>query len=403
MSTVLSAAVLGSYLYFRPKGPSVVEVNTTPLLRPLLESRSRGVTDLAAYVDDRGDPIVRREPITEEIARVFYPMLTRDPARYVFDEQVYVRNRPKFSITREFKEHQLRRWQIEINDLGFRGASDVRSDRPDLRILIAGDSHVEGVVPMHENAAPVLEDLLRDRDPGLDVEALNAALGGYSFYNYLGVIEKHRALRPDVFVVVVYGGNDFGNVLTMTRYFHHMPHQSGKHAVERAVRELPFRTRQGVVPQWLRQVVHYSLLPEDRRLSLHVGVACLLAAARICESAGIELVCVYLPAAMDVQPWIEPVDVAEMVRGFGIEGRDFAVPDELARKFLSEIGTRGVRTIDLRADFASAEDLLYWRTDHHLNTRGHRRLAEALVPVIEELKLMGEEPAISSRGELPAR
>jgi lysophospholipase L1-like esterase len=385
VSSVFSAGILVLFLNLRPEGPSVVEVDTTPQLRPLLESRSRGVTDLSAFVDDHGDPIVVREPIPEGIARLFHPMLKRDPGRYMYDAQVYVRSRPNFFVIRKFDEHPLGRWEITTNDVGFRGARDLRSDRPDLRILIAGDSHVFGVVPMNENVAPVLETRLTDRSPGLDVEVLNAALGGYSFYNYLGLIEKYHPLRPDVFVVVVYGGNDFGGVLSLTRYFHRMPHQPGKQPVEQAIRDLPFRTRQGVVPQWLRQIARFAHHPEDRRLSLHVGVACLLEAARICESAGIELLCVYLPAAMDVQPWIETNDAGEIGRELGIEDEDLAITGELGGAFLDEINVRGIRTIDLRGDFAAFEEPLFWRTDHHLNTNGHRRLAETLVPVVEEL------------------
>jgi lysophospholipase L1-like esterase len=44
-----------------------------------------------------------------------------------------------------------------------------------------------------------------------------------------------------------------------------------------------------------------------------------------------------------------------------------------------------VRTLDLRPAVRAAEERLYWVKDLHLNVDGHRRVAEALLPVVAEL------------------
>ena len=64
--------------------------------------------------------------------------------------------------------------------------------KPDLRLLVAGASNVEGMCANAESATNVLEAALRERLPGKTVEALNAGVGSSSFYNYLPVLERYR-------------------------------------------------------------------------------------------------------------------------------------------------------------------------------------------------------------------
>jgi len=382
VSTVLSVAVLLLFLHLRPQRRSVEEVDISRGLDQLLEDRYRGAVDLAEFVDDHGDPTLVREPVSEELAELFFPALTRNPARFVYDPEVYLRNRARLKVRRRSREHPAGGWDVVTNDLGFRGTRDLRRDRPDLRILVTGDSHIEGVLPAEENLTNVLEADLAGRHPDLEVEVLNAGKGAYSFFNYLGVIEKYSELEPEVFVMVVYGGNDFTDVLPMARYFYRLPPQDHDPHLKQQLQKLA-RRNHGYVPQWLRQIVHFAHHPEDRELALHVAEAAALEVARTCRRSGVEFVCVYLPPSMAVQPRLLELDMAKIGRLLEISEEDLAIPGELADAFLAAIEARGILTIDLRAEFRAAPELLYWRSDHHLNTSGHRRVAETLVSVIE--------------------
>jgi hypothetical protein len=113
-----------------------------------------------------------------------------------------------------FPPSNFRRWPLTPEEV--RGLQ-----QPALRILVTGDSHTDGVCNNSESFTNLLEAELSAAHPGEAIEALNAGKGAYSFYNYLGVLERLLPLRPDVFVVAVYGGNDFVESLALRHTFEH--------------------------------------------------------------------------------------------------------------------------------------------------------------------------------------
>ena len=141
-----------------------------------------------------------------------------DPARFVWDPYCYYVYKPGLVETRRWQEHPDRQWERRINVRGLREAGDPRVTDAVLGVLVTGDSHTDGACGNDETFAALLEERLRARE--VDVEVLNTGVVGYSFYNYLGVLRRFLALHevPDVFVVCVYGGNDFVEVLRPHHY-----------------------------------------------------------------------------------------------------------------------------------------------------------------------------------------
>ena len=162
-------------------------------------------------------PLVHWQPLDEKALHAFFPGVLG--THYRADDWTYMAYRPDRSFRRRFKEHPDGSIQIEVNSLGLREPDEVQPVKPDLRILVTGDSHVSGVVPHDENLVHLLGEALGAATPGRSVEALNAGLGGFNVYNYLGVLERFADLKPDVFVVIVYGGNDFYDTARLERYF----------------------------------------------------------------------------------------------------------------------------------------------------------------------------------------
>jgi len=105
-----------------------------------------------------------------------------------------------------------RRVLFVVNSDGFRG-DELRPD-PGLRVLVYGDSFVEAdYTPLPETFAKRLEARLASALGG-SVEAVNAGVNGYGPDQALVRFEDEAArLRPALAVVVVYAGNDFGDVL----------------------------------------------------------------------------------------------------------------------------------------------------------------------------------------------
>jgi lysophospholipase L1-like esterase len=110
-----------------------------------------------------------------------------------------------------------RRVLFVVNADGYRG-DELRRD-PGLRVVVYGDSFVEAdYTPLRETFAQRLEARLAQA-LARDVEVVNAGVNGYGPDQALRRFEDEVArLRPALAVVVVYAGNDFGDVLRNRLY-----------------------------------------------------------------------------------------------------------------------------------------------------------------------------------------
>ena len=110
-----------------------------------------------------------------------------------------------------------RRVLFVVNSDGYRG-DELRRD-PGLRVVVYGDSFVEAdYTPLRETFAQRLEARLAEA-LARDVEAVNAGVNGYGPDQSLRRFEDEaKRLRPALAIVVVYAGNDFGDVLRNRLY-----------------------------------------------------------------------------------------------------------------------------------------------------------------------------------------
>jgi lysophospholipase L1-like esterase len=327
-----------------------------------------------------------REPIDEELARTkLFRMLKKDK-QYVFQPDTLVWWRGGIRADRPFPEHPSGRMPTYTNAMGFHKDEEVLAEAPDLRILVAGDSHTSGVVPNAESFPNVLEVLLRDSQPRRSVEALNAGVPGTSLYNYLGMFEFLGAqLEPDVFVVAVYGGNDFMGLLNLHRFFNRLPAPKFKPyggQNQKKVKAL------GPLGQQLGQVAYFLDNPGDVELSMD-AVASITNEIRVqCEAAGTRLICLYIPPPYDVQPQYFRDQVDPAVETLGLPREGLGVSDQLADAWLAFLERSGIPFIDLRPLYAAADESCYWQVDLHINVLGHRIAAEALAPLVERAPLV---------------
>lgn len=374
-TAILLVGGVGIWLYLgarSERGAGVRLVDSRAELEQLLqrEASARATGELAER-DSLG-----RRPIDDALARSFFPALD-EGNRNVYDPRAYFVSRAHFEATRRFREHPQQEWEIRTDARGFRSAGEVRAERPDLRILVAGDSHVEGVVPQEETLTQRLEALLGAGLQGQSVEVLNAARGGYDFYNYLGVLERNLDLEPHVFVLVVYGGNDFAGFLPMHLYFKGLELPSAGEGWSNDL-DLARRMYGQAIAQGYHQVGYFARARGARELALEGAVEVVSAAARLCGEHGIRFLCAYLPPIADVERErvAEGLELVEQI--LALTPEDVDSTDRLADSFLAQLTERGCDTLDLRPALRAAEGPLYWLVDHHLATRGHGVAAQAL-------------------------
>ncbi|HEY8516453.1 MAG TPA: SGNH/GDSL hydrolase family protein [Candidatus Binatia bacterium] len=102
--------------------------------------------------------------------------------------------------------------RLRYNSSGFRDEEFPETKEPgELRVLVLGDSFAEGVgVEQDDRFADLLErDLARDRETPVTVIAAGQMATGPASY-LRNLYEFGVALRPDVVVITIYVGNDFG-------------------------------------------------------------------------------------------------------------------------------------------------------------------------------------------------
>jgi hypothetical protein len=105
----------------------------------------------------------------------------------------------------------------QINSKGFRGAE--LEENPDFRVVVYGDSFIHGYYSdLPDTFAARLAHYLSER-LGRDVEVVNAGVAGYGPDQELGKMERELAgLKPDLVLVAIFTGNDFGDLLRNKLY-----------------------------------------------------------------------------------------------------------------------------------------------------------------------------------------
>jgi len=141
----------------------------------------------------------------------------------VFDPWAAHRGLPWFELEVPWNEHPRGKWYWTTDGLGLRRDREPSATAPALRVVVTGDSHTDGVCDNADSFCTLAELELASRRPGESIEVINAGRSSSSFANYLGVLERMLALEPDVFVMVVYGGNDFAEALVWERLVQGMP------------------------------------------------------------------------------------------------------------------------------------------------------------------------------------
>ena len=325
-----------------------------------------------------------RQPIPLEIARELMPAL-KGSGRMRYDPLTHFWAGPGFEARLKFEEHPDGGWDVVTNQLGFREQDEVRVERPDLRILVTGDSHTEGVVATDESFSNLLEQMLRERAPDRTVEVLNGGLGAFNFYNYVGVLEKFLSLEPDVFVLSVYGGNDFKESLLLHRYFQRLTPPPPP-TVEWAVRwKEAVAADLALIAQSYSQLLAFQNDPSEPPLALEAARLVTEEIQRICAERGIRFICVLIPAMTDVQPQLIQPRIDRLRDLFGLAPADLEINDRISEHYLKILEQLGLKCVDMRPIYRAEAESVFWFTDLHINRLGHQRIAEALLPLVEDL------------------
>ena len=319
--------------------------------------------------------------MVEFVARMLKKGMVSDPV-------TFMRRASNMKVRRRHPEYPGERYEVRTNSLGFRNDREVLSERPALRVLVTGDSQTEGVCPNEHNLCARLEELfvngsLPRRDPGsnrpIDVEVLNAGVGSYNPYHYLGVAERHLpTLKPHYFVVLLFGGNDFNGAVSFQRFFARGPMYARKPYDHRPLGRAGVADDEGLVSQMMGQVIFFLNNPATVPHATRIVDAIATRIAELCAEHGTTPIFVYLPPSVLGQPQRYAELQATIQSAMEIEHEEVAVSDRIADEWLASLADQQLEAIDLRPTFAQATERLYWAWDGHLNIEGNLLVAQLL-------------------------
>jgi hypothetical protein len=312
---------------------------------------------------------------------------------YIPDNTAGHIHKPYATRTPQWKEHPNGSIKMSVNNVGFREDVDTATKKhiQTYRILVTGDSHIDGVVNNSESFANRLEMLLNSLHQRLSFEVLNGGTGYYGPYNYAGFLRKFLYLKPDMFVVVLYTGNDFSDGIRTAEIRHHVriPEQPVGYT-----RQLHDAASQNSAAVWqaLNQAYFFKTYPEFQNTAVDIAYQQLLDITRTCSSNDIELLVLTLPTKLDLPVSSrEPTWESARVK-LGLKLEDVGISKRMGRLLLARLNSASVRTLDPFSAMRQSRNPLYWEADYHLNHVGHSLLAEIVFDHLKSFFLSMDKP-----------
>ena len=322
-----------------------------------------------------------RIPIELELATKLFGL---DHPYNRYDSQAYYTHELNLDLRRSFKEHPDGSWTMRTNAHAMRRDTEPDTTAPDLRVLVVGDSHVDGICNNAENLCAIAESALEAEYPNASIEILNAARGGHSPWNYLGVIEKHLALVPDVVVVTLFGGNDFTDVLLLAHAFEGTISR-GLTPASKARRKEALAKSRYVLGQGYGSLLFFKDRPAELDFALETTTRILDQIEQTCRDAGAELLLLYLPSPLSLHFADPPRGKPEVRAILELSVEDLARSHTLKTSILRAATELGITTHDLTPTLEECADACFWKTDLHLSVFGHQRIGSLLADLLQSL------------------
>jgi lysophospholipase L1-like esterase len=380
-------AAWGLFALRRPAGDPVRFADDADSAQELLVERQGAIeggggalTGPAAKLLD--GPLVRETLSEEDVKRLF----PRPSDLFEYDPYTFYRYKGHLAVRVDFADYPGGFFIKRTSAEGFDEDFDHLPDQRDLLVIVTGDSHTDGMCANRESFANRVESALVDRHPGMAIEVLNTGATGYSFYNYLGVLEKLAGLKPQAFVVAFYGGNDFVDLIKPWHYYHHTALPPRRPEYWKKLDRVKSESG-GALANALHQILYFHYNPEEVENALAGAAQACLEIQRRCSEQGIRLFFVHIPVAFRVGGEAHP-SITRAKELLDLSDYDLHLVHRLADRLIEVLRQRGVEVIDLRDHFTGDIGRYYW-SDLHINLEGQKVIAELLLPRIEAACLAG--------------
>ena len=314
----------------------------------------------------------------DEADRYFF---VRSNKRMVFDPWSYLRDAGNLDEVVLRRAHPDGKYRWKTNSLGCREDHELDDPPRAWRVLVAGDSHSCGLCNDEETFANLLEANLAREHAGKTVEVLNAALGGYSFYNYFGTLLRLRSFKPQLLVIGVFGGNDFAELLPLDFQFKGRPWDNMSER-EQERRAAALEISNAAMGQGLNALDTFRDWPHEQQPMVDSAIELCTEMRDVAASHGTKMIVVFIPAPFDFHWNALPKRASDARAALELSDEDLTINQRMATGFLAGLQAAGLPVLDMRPIFEREKEPPYWLVDFHINLRGHELIAEALKPLV---------------------
>jgi hypothetical protein len=279
-------------------------------------------------------------------------------------------------------EHEKGQFEMVTNNMGFRENEDTKIEKAKntKRILVTGDSHTDGVLNNIESFPNILETKLNIGRDTISYEIINGGIGFYSLKNYAGFLEKYKFLKPDVFIVSIYTGNDFiENILY---------EQDGIEVLE-SLQLFYFRIKKKLFhfrtqlsnSQSTNQILYFKTYPKKINESIAITKIYLKEIINVCEKENVQFIVVFIPTKFDV----EEKHKILLKEKSNWTNEILNTNIQLKKEIMHWLKKNNSAYIDLYDELKQSYEKVFWDADHHLNAEGHKIISESILKNLKSL------------------
>ncbi|MBI5434643.1 MAG: SGNH/GDSL hydrolase family protein [Planctomycetes bacterium] len=368
---IVVATVIAFVLY---RGRPVAEIELVDNARSADELLRRRATEPVAARTEREDGALALEPLSEADVKQLYGY--PDGRQCVFDPWMHYRYQPGLAVRQTFPEHPDGEFERRANSLGLRDDHELSPER-DFFVLVTGDSQTDGACNNRETFCQRLEDALRTERAGETIEVLDAGICGFSFYNYLGALQRFLPEKPDACIVAFYPGNDFVGMVRMRHFYARtVPPPRTREYWEQISRA--GKASSSGVANALNQLLYFRAYPEELEPAFEEAVRVSREIQRVARERSIELLFVCIPVAFPPDD-LEASELNAIWKELGLSNDDLEHFQRLTARFEARLRELGIEVLDLREHFGERLSDFYY-SDLHVDVRGQELVARVLLP-----------------------
>ncbi|WP_299887527.1 SGNH/GDSL hydrolase family protein [uncultured Lacinutrix sp.] len=255
------------------------------------------------------------------------------------------------------------------NNLGFREDNDIIEKRQnEYRILVTGDSHTDGVLKHNpQSFVNIWEEKLNASDSLSYYNCINGGVGYYTFRNYLGFLKKYTHLKPDMYIINVFTGNDFREApvfeddrTNITNVFKNTYTRIKKRFYKAEKKAIPFT-------QGIEQTLYFCSFPSEKEKSLRLAKKYMQEIKKICKQENIQLVVTLLPSKIETNPIFK----SKIQNLFDLNDDEIKTTELLTNNFASWLSSENILNYNLKQPLEQATEKVFWDEDLHINVKGH--------------------------------